>query len=344
MRFDPAQAAAMPQWKKTKLIDSPTIRRGGASPAKKSSSSSSSSTSSASSGAAAAVVVERPLSPPVQRSVVTRPPPARLSAAALKRKGLVDRLPSVGDELEEVEFEADKGNEVEQLEVVAESELREYHMKYGLDFGKMAPKGDRKMVGLLQRQYYSRPIACREEELSYQDEVAAEWSLVDDALVKVENQCRYYSEIKVAYRGRQWDISPDSDLIPMIHAPDVPETTFPVKVVDIYVDPNGFAMLSFKWFYRKHEIKRASGKRAKKSIAFYEEEKDEEVAEGGRRRRGVEVAVGTAVFSTPIEFVRDASLVAYGNTLLHSPLAKNADFYCRREYDDQTHVLRPLLV
>lgn len=235
---------------------------------------------------------------------------------------------------------------------VNEQQRRELHRRFGLDFSAMARDIStnqaclRQLVGELQRYYYSWPIAAREEEVLEAKNLKkmlislahnrpardnhAEWHFEDEWLVKVEHKRRYYSKVRVTYRGRVWNITPGplSDaaaqdallLVPMVYAPDVPKSAFPVFVVDVYLDENKDAILAFKWFYRKHEF---AGKARKRASTFHD----------------CEVAVGSTVFTTPVDFVRDVALVGSSPEDLSV-----ATFFCRREYDDTKNVLRPLLV
>lgn len=232
-----------------------------------------------------------------------------------------------------------------------EQRRRELHRRFGLDFSAMARDIStdqaciRRLVGELQQYYYSWPIAAREEEVLEAKNLKkrllspahyrvgrdyhAEWHFEDEWLVKVEHKRRYYSKVRVTYRGRTWNLTPGplSDaaqdallLVPMVHAPDVPKSAFPVFVVDVYLDENKDAILAFRWFYRKHEF---AGKAKKRASTFHDRE----------------VAVGSTVFTTPVDFVRDVALVGSSPEDLSV-----ATFFCRREYDDLKNVLRPLLV
>lgn len=226
----------------------------------------------------------------------------------------------------------------EECDPVSGSELRRLIREFGLDFSAMARTlGGRDVVGRLQKQYYASPIAAREEELlgalgrlPRLSDDGADWSFEDEWLVKVERKRRYYRCVRVAYRGRAWDIVPGplsdvSDrrkplLAPLVYAPDVPDAVFPVFVVDVYLDEGNDAILAFKWFYsRDDDLPPSAEKHARRW--FHERE----------------LAVGSSVFTTPVDYVRDVALVG------SSPEDAAATFFCRTEFDDRIGRIRPLL-
>lgn len=173
--------------------------------------------------------------------------------------------------------------------------------EHGLDFSKMAKGRD---VGHLLRRYYSRPLAAFEEETTSQG-----WQL--------ERR-----EVRVAYRGRAWKFAPNSQkeltaravLVPCISAPDVPGETFPVFVVDFFRDEQNDGILKFKWFYTRGDLNSKVQKRT-----FLDNE----------------LVLGTHSFTTPLDYIHDATLVGPASD-------KRASFVCRRVYNETTFSLRSL--
>jgi len=183
------------------------------------------------------------------------------------------------------------------------------------------------LIGRIQYYYYSHPMARQESEAVMKSnekdpdilhEEGADWYLDEtwQGESKSSNKTSdKYNKIRCTFAGRSWDFvsmptcvkSPSVVLCPCVSCPDAPpDKVFPIQLISVRVDEADDAILIFRWFYKKNDLPSTPPR------DFGDDE----------------LALGSAIFETPAEFVRDAVLVSF------SDFASKRIFKCCLSFDD----------